>query len=63
MVRLTRRIVDKDGNTYVYETEATAEDIKDMILKELEENYYLEFTFTLPTGQVVKVQAKLKKAG
>ena len=63
MVRLTRRIVDKDGNTYVYETEATAEDIKDMILKELEENYYLEFTFTLSTGQVVKVQAKLKKAG
>jgi hypothetical protein len=37
--------------------------LKDTILKELAEKYYIEFEFTLPTGQSIKVKAQLKKMG
>jgi len=56
------RVYDSQGNL-VEERDATLEDLKNKVLEELADKYYLEFTFTLPTGQVVKVQAKLKKAG
>jgi len=54
------RVYGSQGDL-VEERDATLEDLKDKVLEELADKYYLEFTFTLPTGQVVKVQAKLKK--
>jgi hypothetical protein len=56
------KVYDSQGNL-VEERDATFEDLKNKILEELANNYYLEFTFTLPTGQVITVQAKLKKTG
>ena len=35
--------------------------LKDTILKELAEKYYIEFELTLSTGQSIKVKAQLKK--
>jgi len=37
------------------------ENLKKEMIRELTENYILDFTFTLPTGQTVKVQAKFAK--
>jgi hypothetical protein len=54
------RIYDSQGNL-VEERDLTLEDLKSIILKELEEKYYVEFTFTLPTGQTIKVNAQLLK--
>jgi hypothetical protein len=54
------KIYDDKGNL-VEEREASLEDLKNIILNELERNYVIEFTFTLPTGQTIKVQAKLTK--
>ena len=62
MAKLVKKITDEQGNTFVYEIEATLDDIKETILNELANNYYLEFTFTLPTGQSITVKAKLKRA-
>ena len=53
------KIYDSKGNP-VEEREASLEDIKNAILAELENNYYIEFTITI-AGQTVKVQARLKK--
>jgi len=54
------KIYDSKGNL-VEEREASLEDIKNAILEALENNYYIEFEFTLPTGQSIKVKAQLKK--
>ncbi len=54
------KIYDEKGNL-VEEWTATLEDLKEAVLRELAENYYIEFEFTLPTGQVIKVGAKLEK--
>jgi hypothetical protein len=54
------KVYDEQGNL-VEDRDATLEDIKELIIKELVENYYIEFNFTLPAGQVIKVSAKLKK--
>ena len=35
--------------------------VTDTVLEELARDYYIEFEFTLPTGQTVKVRAQLKK--
>ncbi len=53
------KVYDKDGNL-VEERDVTLEDLKELILKELSENYYIEFTFTIGT-QTVTVRASLKK--
>jgi hypothetical protein len=52
-----------DQGNLVEERDLTLEDLKNIILKELGEKYYIEFTFTLPTGQTIKVTAKLKRSG
>ena len=54
------KIYDSKGNL-VEEREASLEDIKNAILEALENNYYIEFEFTLSTGQSIKVKARLKK--
>jgi hypothetical protein len=54
------KIYDSKGNL-VEEREATLEDLKNAILNELANNYVFEFTFTLPTGETMKVRAKLEK--
>ena len=60
MAKLVKKITDEQGNTFVYEIEATLDDIKETILNELANNYYLEFTFTTG-GQSITVKAKLKR--
>jgi len=53
-------VYDSSGNL-IEERDATLEDLKDITLKELVEKCYIEFEFTLPTGQSIKVKAQLKK--
>ena len=53
------KVYDDKGNL-VEERNATLEDLKNIILDELVNNYYIEFTFTIGT-QTVKVTARLKK--
>jgi len=58
------KVYDTQGNL-IEERNATLEDLledlKDKVIEELANNYYLEFTFTLPTGQSITVKAKLKR--
>jgi len=55
------RVYDSRGNL-VEERDATLEDLKDIILKELAEKYIVEFEFTV-AGQTIKVRAQLKRIG
>ena len=53
------KIYDDKGNL-VEERNANLDDLKNIILDELTNNYYIEFTFQIGT-QTVKVTARLKK--
>jgi len=53
------KVYDSKGNL-VEERNVSLEDLKNIILDELTNNYYIEFTFTIGT-QTVKVTARLKK--
>jgi len=53
------KVYDDKGNL-VEERNATLEDLKNIILNELANNYYIEFIFTI-AGQSVTVKAQLKK--
>ena len=55
------RIRVYDQGKLVEERDATLEDLKELVIKELAEKYYIEFEFTLSTGQSIKVKAQLKK--
>ena len=41
--------------------DAVIQEIASKIESDLENNYVISFTFTLPTGQTIKVDAKLTK--
>jgi len=53
------RVYNEKGEL-VEERDMTLEDLKDIILKELAEKYYIEFEFTI-AGQTIKVKAQLKR--
>ena len=52
-------VYDDKGNL-VEERDANLDDLKNIILDELANNYYIEFTFQIGT-QTVTVKAQLKK--
>jgi hypothetical protein len=54
------KIYDDKGNL-IGERNASLEDLKNIILNELANNYVIQFTFTLPTGQTITVKAQLQK--
>jgi len=53
------KVYDDKGNL-VEERDANLDDLKNIILDELANNYYIEFTFQIGT-QTVTVKARLKK--
>ena len=53
------KVYDDKGNL-VEERDANLDDLKNIILDELANNYYIEFTITIGT-QTVTVKARLKK--
>ena len=53
------KIYDDKGNL-IEERNVSFEDLKNIILNELANNYYIEFIFTI-AGQSVTVKAQLKK--
>ena len=52
------RVYNENGEL-VEERDLTLEDLKNIILKELAEKYYVEFEFVV-SGQTIKVKAQLK---
>jgi len=53
------KIYDDKGNL-IEERNVSFEDLKNIILNELANNYYIEFTFQIGT-QTIKVTARLEK--
>ncbi len=58
-------VYDEKENRWRSDREIELENIKnkiiDELLNQLINNYYIEFTITLPTGQTITVKASLKK--